>query len=440
VPEKVVIVGSGQAGVQAAFSLRDFGFEGEITIVGEEPALPYQRPPLSKAYLLGKLGDDGLLLKASERYSEYRVDLRLGAQAEAIDRQGQRLRLRGGEDLPYDHLILATGARLRMLAVPGAALNGVHGLRTVEDARTLQARLDGAKRVVVVGGGFIGLEFAAVARQKGVEVVVVEIAPRVMARVVSTETSRFFQDRHKAWGVEFLFGTGVAAIRGVGSVEGIELTNGISIAADLVLVGIGVFPNSELAETAGLAVDDGVVVDEVMRTSDPSVSAVGDCARAPNLFSALGAIRLESVQNATDQGRCVAARIAGAPKPYDAVPWFWSDQGDLKLQIAGIGVGYDRAAIRGDIAKGAFSVFCFKDGRLVAVESVNRGPDHIMARRLIAAGTRLTPEDAADESRPLKAHLPPAGSSSTTIALTALERSGRHDQVHGPSTPSCERV
>jgi 3-phenylpropionate/trans-cinnamate dioxygenase ferredoxin reductase subunit len=403
---RVVIVGTGQAGVQTAFSLRDDGYEGEIVLIGEEPGLPYQRPPLSKSYLLGKLDETGVLLKGADLYGENRLILRDGVTVQAIDRPGRTVRLSSGEDLSYDHLVLATGARQRALGVPGEDLDGVLTLRTIVDARGLKARLEGVRRAVVVGAGFIGLEFAAVARAQGVEVTVVELAPRPLGRALSAEMASFFQERHRTWGVDFIFGALIEEILGKdGRVTGVRLKDGRDVPADLVLVGVGVLPNAELAADAGLLVDNGVVVDEHMRTTDPAILAVGDCATHPNPFSAVGPVRVESVQNATDQGRCAAATIVGLPQPYAAVPWFWSDQGDLKLQMAGLSTGHDAAVVRGDRAQGAFSVFCFKDGRLLAVESVNRGPDHVMARRLIAAQAPITPEQAADEALPLKSFL-----------------------------------
>ncbi|WP_395673410.1 NAD(P)/FAD-dependent oxidoreductase, partial [Phenylobacterium sp.] len=399
---RVVIAGTGQAGVQTAFSLRDDGYDGEIVLLGEEPGLPYQRPPLSKSYLLGKLDETGVLLKGANLYGENRITLRDGVSVQAIDRPGRSVRLSSGEDLSYDHLVLATGARQRALGVPGEALDGVLTLRTIVDARGLKARLEGVRRAVVVGAGFIGLEFAAVARAQGVEVTVVELAPRPLSRALSAEMSLFFHERHLAWGVDFIFGALLEEIRGEGGrVTGVRLQNGVDVPADLVLVGVGVIPNAELAADAGLLVENGVVVDAHMRTTDPAILAVGDCAAHPNPFSAVGPVRVESVQNATDQGRCAAATIVGTPQPYAAVPWFWSDQADLKLQMAGLSTGHDTAVVRGDPAKGAFSVFCFKDGRLLAVESVNKGPDHVMARRLIAAQVQnaqpqITAEQAAD--------------------------------------------
>jgi 3-phenylpropionate/trans-cinnamate dioxygenase ferredoxin reductase subunit len=406
--DPVVIVGAGQAGVQTALSLRDEGFDGAITLVADEPGLPYQRPPLSKAYLLGKLDDEGVLLKGAAVYDDYNLTYLESVKAEAIDRGRRTVALSNGQTLPYGHLVLATGARQRELDVPGADLDGVMTLRTLAHAKALMARIDGVKQAVVVGGGFIGLEFAAVARAKGIAVVVVEVAPRPMGRALSTEMSRFFEERHVAWGANFMFGSGVVELLGEGHVTGVRLSDGVTIPADLVLIGAGVLPNVELAEAAGLAVDNGIVVDGQMLTADPHISAIGDCARHPNPFSAVGAVRIESVQNATDQGRLVAGRLMGKAKPYDAVPWFWSDQGDLKLQIAGLGTGHDTAVVRGDPASGAFSVFCFKDGKLLAVESVNKGPDHVMGRRLISSGVRVTPQQAADETIPLKSLLVPA--------------------------------
>lgn len=401
----VVIVGGGQAGAQAAVSLRDGGYAEAVTLIGEEPGLPYQRPPLSKAYLLGKIGGDQMLLKAASVYADNAIAVIDGIAVDAIDRSAKHVSLSNGRTLDYDHLVLATGARQRVLEVPGAELDGIMLLRTLADADALMARIDGVRRAVVVGAGFIGLEFAAVARAKGIEVVIVEAAPRPMGRALSADMARFFEERHIGWGSSFLFGAGVSRFVGEGHVRAVELTDGVTIEADLVLVGIGVIPNDELAAKAGLETADGIVVDHFLQTSDPAIFAIGDCARHPNPYCDGGPARIESVQNATDQGRSVAARILGSDQRYDAIPWFWSDQGDLKLQIAGVGTGHDTTVVRGDPAAGAFSVFCFRGDRLLAVESVNRGPDHIMARRLIAAGAAITAAEAADEATPLKALL-----------------------------------
>ena len=401
----VVIVGSGQAGVQAAVSLRDGGFAGPVTIVGHERGLPYQRPPLSKAYLLGKMIGEQILLKAATVYLDNDITLIDGVAVISVDRAAKSVKLEDRRSLPYDQLILATGARQRTLDVPGAELDGVHFLRTLADADALMARIDGVRRAVVVGAGFIGLEFAAVARTKGIEVVIVEVAPRPMGRALSAEMAGFFEQRHIEWGSSFLFGASVTHFLGKGQVSGVQLSDGVTITADHVLVGVGVIPNDELAAAADLDVADGILVDQYLQTSDPAIFAIGDCARHPNRFCTDSTARIESVQNATDQGRSVAARIFGGEQPYDAIPWFWSDQGTLKLQIAGVGTGHDITVVRGDPGSGAFSVFCFTGDRLVAVESVNRGPDHIMARRLIAAGNCVSPAEVADERIPLRSLL-----------------------------------
>ena len=400
----VAIIGAGQAGFQAAASLRDAGFAGRIVLVGDEPALPYQRPPLSKSYLAGQSGADDLWLRPAEFYAKQQIDLVYGDPVTAIDRRQRRLHLASGIEFSWDHLVLATGAACRPLAVPGAELDGVLTLRTLADADGLRQRLNETSEVVVVGAGFIGLEFAVVALARGSAVHIVDVTRRPMGRVVSEAVSRFFTEAHIGWGAEVALGTGVTRILGAGGrVTGVETTDGRHIAADLVLICIGVIPNARLAREAGLAVDDGVVVDEYLVTSDPAISAIGDCANFPTPF-APGRVRLESVQNAIDQGRCVADRLAGRPAPYQKVPWFWSDQGDLKLQIAGITIGHDTSVLRGDPADRNFSVFCFRGGRLIGVESVNRTADHVIARRLLAGDPALSPEQAADESYDLRAH------------------------------------
>ena len=277
-------------------------------------------------------------------------------------------------------------------------------LRTLADADILRDRLDQAREVVVVGAGFIGLEFASVAIARGAAVHIIEVTQHPMGRVVSAATSRFFTEAHRSWGARISLGTGVSRILGAdGRVTGVETTDSQHLPADLVLICIGVIPNTELASDAGLVVDNGIVVDEFLVTRDPGVFAIGDCANFPTPFAA-GRVRLESVQNAVDQGRCVAGHIAGKPAVYDKVPWFWSDQGDLKLQIAGITAGHDAAVLRGDPDGGHFSVFCFRAGRLIGVESVNQTADHVVARRLLAGDPGLTPEQAADESYDLRAH------------------------------------
>ena len=401
----IVILGTGQGGFQLAMSLRDEGFGGRIVMVGDEAFLPYQRPPLSKAFLSGGTDEEGVLLRPPGYFEEHRIELHTAARAVRIDRAARKLILGTGEELDYDHLALATGARNRRLAVEGADLAGVLQLRDLAEAIAIRGLLSALREVVVIGAGFIGLEFAATARAKGIEVTVIEAAARPMARAISQPMSEFFQIKHQAAGIGFRFGDGVRRILGeAGRAVGVETISGEIIPADLVLVGIGILPNVELAADAGLLVEDGIVADEFLATADPAVSAFGDCARAPNRY-ATAPIRIESVQNAVDQARCLAQRLTGNPVPYAALPWFWSDQGGLKLQIAGLTTPHDLAVARGDPAGGAFSVYCFRDGRYLGTESVNRVHDYMLARRLLAAGIALSPSQAADTGLDLKSLL-----------------------------------
>jgi 3-phenylpropionate/trans-cinnamate dioxygenase ferredoxin reductase subunit len=414
VSDGVVIVGGGQGGFQLAASLREAGYAEKITLVGEEPGLPYQRPPLSKAYLKGEADAEHLELRPAAFYADHRVDL-VTARVEAIDRAVRRVTLSDGLSLPYDHLVLATGARNRPLPVPGADLDGVLYLRTLADADDLKARLAGARHVVVVGAGFIGLEFAAAARALGHEVTVLEATQHAMGRAISPAMSAFFADAHRAMGTRLVLSAGVVWIHGnnerVARVEttdgAMQPSGGVLHPADLVLVGIGVVPNAELALAAGLDVANGIVVDAELRTSDPNISALGDAVSYPSRHAG-GMARLESVQNAVDHARTIAARLTGRPAAYAAVPWFWSDQSDLKLQMVGLARPTDDAVLRGDPLSRRFSVFRFRDGRLTAIESVNRPADHMLGRRLLADPAKpssLTPEQAADEGVELKALL-----------------------------------
>lgn len=410
----VVIIGGGQGGFQLAASLREAGYAEKITLVGDEPGLPYQRPPLSKAYLKGEADAEHLELRPAAFYADHHVDL-VTARAEAIDRTARRVTLSDGSLLAYDHLVLATGARNRPLPVPGADLDGVLYLRTLTDADDLKARLATARNVVVVGAGFIGLEFAAVARALDHEVTVLEATQHPMGRSISAPMSAFFAEAHRAMGTRLVLSAGVVWIHGNGRhVARVETTDGaaqppggVLHPADLVLVGIGVVPNAELAAQAGLEVANGIVVDAELRTSDPNISALGDAVSYPSLHAGT-MTRLESVQNAVDHARTIAARLAGRPAAYVAVPWFWSDQSDLKLQMVGLARPTDDAVLRGDPASRRFSVFRFRDGRLTAIESVNRPADHMLGRRLLADPAKpssLTPEQAADEGFELKALL-----------------------------------
>ena len=400
----VVIVGAGHAGVQLATSLRQAGFAEPVHLINDESHLPYQRPPLSKAYLKGTGGPETLMFRPQKFYTDQGIDL-IYDRVIAVNRDARKVTLASGAAFDYGHLVLATGARNRLLDVPNANLPDVRYLRILDDSEALRACMLTAKRVVVIGAGFIGLEFAATARIKGLEVDVLELGSRVMARAVTAEISDYFQQQHAAAGVRIHLGVQATGITADGArVTGVSVSDGRHIDADLVVVGVGVLPNVELAAEAGLSVASGIVVDEYLLTSDPHVSAIGDCA----LFASPrfgGTLRLESVQNATDQARCVAARLSGDAKVYDGQPWFWSDQGNDKLQIAGLTTGYDRVVLRGDPAQKAFSAFCYRDGRLVGIESVNRAGEHMFGRRLFAAGGTIEPEQAADPGFDLKSLL-----------------------------------
>lgn len=393
-PSSVVIAGAGQAGFQVAASLRQEGFQGRITLIGNEPGLPYQRPPLSKAYMLGKLTREQLSYRPATFFEQQHIEL-VHDQVTAIDRTNQRVTLAGGAPVPYEHLVLAVGAHNRALPVPGADLDGVFGLKTLADADALAPRIKSVRNVVVIGAGFIGLEFAAVAAAQGAAVHVVELADRPMARALSQDMSQFFRQAHEGWGVRFDFRLGLSGLEGRdGRVTAVRLNDGRELAADLVVFGIGVIPNVQLASEAGLEIDNGIKVDAQLLTSDPAISAVGDAVSFPSPY-ADGRIRLESVQNAVDQARNVAARLMGKPTPFVALPWFWSDQGDLKLQIAGLSTGHDATVTLGDPATRQFAVLCFRGDRLIAVETCNRAPDHVAARRVLARPPALTPAQAA---------------------------------------------
>ena len=397
----IVIAGAGHAGFQLAASLRQNGFGERIVLINDEGHLPYQRPPLSKAYLKGTGGPDSLMFRPDKFYRDQSIDL-ITDRAASINRGARKVALASGASLDYGHLVLATGARNRLLDLPNANLGDVRYLRILDESESLRQRIASSAHVVVIGAGFIGLEFAATARAKGLEVDVVELGARVMARAVTAEISEFFQQRHTAAGIRIHLGVQVTSIENDGAkVTGVSLSDGRHIPADLIVVGVGVLPNVELAAEAGLPVASGILVDDHLLTSDPNISAIGDCA----LFASPrfgGSLRLESVQNATDHARCVAARLTGKPEVYDGLPWFWSDQGPDKLQIAGLTTGYDRVVVRGDRAQGAFSAFCYKAEKLVGIESINRAGDHMFGRRLLAANGSITPEQAADATFDLK--------------------------------------
>ncbi|MBV9858552.1 MAG: FAD-dependent oxidoreductase [Alphaproteobacteria bacterium] len=401
---QIVILGAGHGGFQLAASLRQNGFDGRVLLISDEPGLPYQRPPLSKEYLEGKIGPDLLLMRPEAFYRDHRIELIADERAVRIDPAAREVTLARGTRLGYHHLVLATGARNRAPPVPGLDLEGVCYLRSRAETDALQTQLAEAQTVVVIGAGFIGLEFAAVAAAKGKRVHIVEIADRVMGRVVAVETSGFFAAKHREAGVQFTFGMPAVAILGQsGRVRAVELRDGTRLAADLVLVSIGVAPNAELAAEAGLAIVNGVLVDDRLRTADPAISAIGDCAAFPSRHARIAPVRLESVQNAADHARCVADRLTGKDRPYASLPWFWSEQGALRLQIAGLTTEHDRTAIRGRIEDGSFSVFCYAGHTLLGIESINRPADHAIGRRLLAAGRQVSPAEAADESFDLRA-------------------------------------
>jgi 3-phenylpropionate/trans-cinnamate dioxygenase ferredoxin reductase subunit len=380
--DNLVIIGAGQAGAQVAQSLRMAGFEAPIALVGDEPHPPYQRPPLSKKHLAGEIDNEALHLRPQVFYEQNRIDCRFGVSVEAIDREARKVVLADGSTLSYAQLVICTGTRPRALPLPGAKLDGVVTLRTIADVDRMRARLAKPGRVAIVGGGYIGLEVAAVARAMGHEVTVVEAQDRVMQRVVSPDVSAFFDALHRGNGVDIRLDTGVAGFSGEGHVRALTLATGAELACDLALVAVGAVPNDDLARAAGLDVDDGILVDASGQTSDAHVYAAGDCTR---FFSARygRSIRLESVQNAIDQAKAVAATLTGADTDYDPVPWFWSDQYAIKLQIAGLSQGHDTALTVGDPETKSFYVVYLTQGRIAAVDSINHPRSHMMARRAI---------------------------------------------------------
>lgn len=399
----VVIAGAGQAGFQVALSLRQGGFGGRIVLVGDEGRLPYQRPPLSKAYLKEGFGFERLLFRADGFFAQNGIELRLDDAATRIDRAAAMLHLASGEALAYDRLVLATGARNRALPLEGATLPNVLMLRGAAEAERLRAAMEEARRLVVIGGGFIGLEVAASARASGLDVTVLEAADRLMARVVSPAVSQFFRDAHRAMGTEILLGQKVLRIAGGRQAEAVETADGRH-AADLVLVAAGVAPNDELARDAGLDADGGIRVDRFMTTSDPTIFAIGDCAVFESRHAS-GPVRLESVQNAVDQAKCAAARIIGNDEAYDSVPWFWSDQGSFKLQIAGITTGADHVHALGSPAEGRFVAYCFRGDDLLGIETINRPGEHMAGRKLLSSDFRLARSDVARDDFDFRAHV-----------------------------------
>jgi 3-phenylpropionate/trans-cinnamate dioxygenase ferredoxin reductase subunit len=401
--ERIVIIGAGQAGLQAVASLRAEGFGGSIVLVGEEAYPPYQRPPLSKAYLAGTFERERLFLKPESFYADAKCDVRLNARAIRIDRAAKTVHLADGGVLPYDKLLLATGARVRPIPVPGATLPSVHYLRNIADVDALRPHLKEGARLAVVGGGYIGLEVAAVARKYGLSATVIEAAGRVMARAVSPPVSDFYEKAHREAGVVIVLNETAQSFDGTERVTAVRTNSGRIVPADFVLVGIGVMADADLAEQAGLPCDNGIVVDECARTIDPDIFAAGDCTNHPGFYGER--LRLESVQNAVDQAKAAALAMLDRPHPYREVPWFWSDQYDLKLQIAGLIRPDDRIVVRGDPANRKFSVFHVRAGVLAAVEAVNAAPDYIAGRKLIAEGRPVDAEKLSDITIPMKSFI-----------------------------------
>lgn len=399
----IVIIGAGQAAAQAVMSLRAEGYEGPIRLIGDEAHPPYQRPPLSKKFLAGEIGFDRVELKPAEFYASAHCELLLGTRATSIERDRHLVLTGDGREIPYDKLLIATGSRVREINVPGFDLDGVHYLRSVGDVAEIQAHFKPGAKLVVVGGGYIGLEVAAVARKNGIDVTVLETADRVMARVVDPIVSRFYERIHRQEGVVIRTGVMVAGFEGENNkVSRVIAGDGEVFACDFVVVGVGILPNTELAQTAGITVENGIVVDDCGRTSDPDICAAGDCTNHPSDIYGRR-LRLESVQNAIEQGKAAAAALQGKSKPYNQVPWFWSDQYDLKLQIAGLSTGYTQAVTRGDPESGrSFAVFYLKDGVLIATDAVNRAPEFMMSKMLIAQRAKLDPARLADESINMK--------------------------------------
>lgn len=395
----IVVIGAGQAAGQAAASLRQEGYEGEITIIGDEAQAPYQRPPLSKAYLSGEVGLDRVLVRPENFYADKGINLQTGVRVESINRADKTIATSTGSTLSYDKLLIATGSRPRILNIQGSDLEGLHYLRTVDDVDGIRTAMEAAKNVCIVGGGYIGLEVAAVAKKAGHNVTVLEMEDRILQRVTTAEMSEFYHALHTGRGVDIRVNTMVSGFAGENGRVTSVLCGDESIPADLVIVGIGIIPNVELAEAAGLTCDNGIVVNDHCQTSDPDIYAAGDCTNHPNPILDRR-LRLESVPNAMEQARTACSNMLGGDKTYAAVPWFWSDQYELKLQMVGFSADGDQSVLRGDKASNEFAVFYLKDGNVVAVDAVNSPKEFMVAKQLY--GKAVNEADLANPAFELK--------------------------------------
>lgn len=397
--ERFVIVGGGQSAAQAATTLRESGFDGTLIVVGEEPELPYQRPPLSKKFLLGEQSADRIELRTGAFYRDLDIEVRTGVGAQRIDRDARRVHLMDGDSLPYDKLLLATGGRPRTLALPGADLAGLHSLRTKADAERLRADMVAGRRLVVIGGGYVGMEIAAAGIALGLHVMVLESAPRVLGRGVGGRVAEHLTDLHRRRGVDVRCCAAIERIEGSRSVSAVRC-DGESMPADLVVIGIGITPCDELARDAGLSCDDGIVVDLRCRTSDPTIFAAGDCTNHPNPLAGRR-LRLECVHNAVEQAKCAALNMLGKDCDHAIAPWFWSDQYETKWRGVGLSAGHDSTVLRGDPIEGRFSLFYMTRGVLTAVDAVNSPRDFLACRRLIPLRPKLSAKHLADPAIPL---------------------------------------
>jgi 3-phenylpropionate/trans-cinnamate dioxygenase ferredoxin reductase component len=397
-----IIIGASHAAAQLVSSLRQEGWEGKISLIGDEPNLPYHRPPLSKAFFVGEKTEDELLIRAADFYEKNNVDLLLGSRVTNINRDAKKITLEDGAEISYTKLALTTGARVRKIPFTGCELAGVFYMRDLNDVKQTHKFTGPGKSAVIIGGGYIGLETAASLRKIGMNVTVIEAMERVLQRVTAPEVSAFYTRIHTEEGVNIRTEAGVDAIIGDKHVEGVRLADGTTVNADLVIIGVGVIPNIELAEAAGLTIDNGIAVNEFATTNDADIVAAGDCTNHYNPIYDRK-LRLESVQNATDQAKIAAKSICGKPEAYNALPWFWSDQYDLKLQIAGLSQGFDQVVIRGDSEQGrSFAAFYLCEGRLIAVDAINRPKEFMMTKRALAAGQNADPLKLADESIEIK--------------------------------------